>query len=99
MIPGLGYLYSGHKGTALTSLLVNGLLMYACYTSIQNENYGLAVLTGVISLSFYIGNISGSAKARCRAQGAPAIRSVKHADGARRQQDSFLVSVRDHLMF
>lgn len=66
IIPGLGYVYSGHKQTALSSIIFNGLLAYASYTSFKSENYGIAVLTGLFSFSFYIGNISGSVKSAQR---------------------------------
>lgn len=35
IIPGAGYLYTKHKGSALTAFLVNSLLGYATYTSIK----------------------------------------------------------------
>jgi len=66
VIPGLGYIYSGHKQTALSSLVINGLLAYATYTSYKNENYGMAALTGLFSFSFYMGNIAGSVKSAKR---------------------------------
>ena len=66
IIPGLGYLYSGHKGSALTSLLVNGALGYATYTSIKSQNYGLAGLCGLFTVSFYIGNINGASRSATR---------------------------------
>lgn len=66
IIPGLGYLYSGHKGSALTSLLVNGALGYATYTSIKSQNYGIAGLCGLFTVSFYIGNISGASRSATR---------------------------------
>lgn len=66
IIPGVGYAYTGHKQTALTALLVNGLLTYATYSNIKNENYGMGILTGVFNLSFYIGNIYGSTKSAHR---------------------------------
>lgn len=66
IIPGLGYAYSGHKGTAISAFLINGLLAYATYTSFKNENYGLGILTGVFNLSFYIGNIYGGVKSAKR---------------------------------
>lgn len=62
IIPGLGYLYSGHKGSALTALLVNGALGYATYTSIKSQNYGVAGLCGLFTMSFYLGNINGAAR-------------------------------------
>lgn len=66
IIPGAGYLYAGHKGSAATSLFINGLLMYATYTSIKCDNYGVAGIMGFFSLSFYIGNINGAAKSAKR---------------------------------
>lgn len=66
IVPGLGYLYSGHKGSALTSLLVNGALGYATYTSIKSQNYGVAALCGLFTASFYIGNINGAGRSATR---------------------------------
>ena len=66
IIPGCGYLYAGHKQTALSALLINALFGYATYSSIQNKNYGVAALTGTLSLAFYIGNIQGSSKSAKR---------------------------------
>jgi tetratricopeptide (TPR) repeat protein len=62
IIPGLGYWYSGHPKSAITSLLVNCALGYATYTSIKTENYGVAGLCGFFAMSFYIGNITGAGK-------------------------------------
>lgn len=66
IIPGLGYMYARHKGSALTSFLVNSLLAYATYTSIKSQNYGVAGIMGFMSLSFYIGNINGAARSARR---------------------------------
>ena len=60
VVPGAGYAYAGHSQTALTALLVNGLLAYATYSNIRNENYGMAILTGIFNLTFYVGNIQGA---------------------------------------
>ena len=62
IIPGAGYLYAGHKGSALTSLFINSLLAYATYTSIKEKNYGVAGIMGFFSVSFYIGNITGASR-------------------------------------
>jgi putative membrane protein insertion efficiency factor len=62
IIPGLGYYYSGHKASALSSLIVNGLLGYALYSNIKSRNDGMTALVGLFSFSFYLGNISGSVK-------------------------------------
>ncbi len=66
IIPGLGYAYTGHKQTAITAFLVNGLIAYATYTNFKNENYGMGILTGVFNLSFYFGNVYGAAKSAKR---------------------------------
>jgi hypothetical protein len=42
--------------------LLNGLLAYATISNIKNDNTGMAILTGVFSLSFYISNIQGAFK-------------------------------------
>lgn len=66
VIPGLGYLYSSHKQTAISALVINSLLLYGTYTSIKKENYGMASLVGLFSFSFYIGNFSGAIKSAKR---------------------------------
>lgn len=66
VVPGAGYLYTGHKGSAITSFVINSLLMYTTYTSITGENYGLAGVMGFMSLSFYIGNITGAGRSAIR---------------------------------
>lgn len=66
LIPGAGYLYAKQPGSALTSLLTNTLLAYATYTSFKSENYGLGIIMGLFSASFYIGNIAGSGNSALR---------------------------------
>lgn len=66
IIPGGGYLYTKHTGSAITSLVMNSLLAYATYTSIKSENYGVAGLCGFLSLSFYFGNINGAGRSAVR---------------------------------
>lgn len=66
LVPGLGYLYTGHKGSALTSLAINSLLGYATYTSFKSKNYGVGILCSFVSLSFYIGNINGAGRSAIR---------------------------------
>lgn len=66
IIPGAGYLYTQHKGSALTAFIINSLLGYATYTSIKSENYGMAGVCGFLSLSFYIGNINGAGRSAIR---------------------------------
>jgi putative component of membrane protein insertase Oxa1/YidC/SpoIIIJ protein YidD len=66
IIPGVGYAYTAHTQTAISALIVNGLLAYATYSSFKTENYGMGLLTGIFSLSFYIANIYGSIKSAKR---------------------------------
>ncbi|MBC8053945.1 MAG: membrane protein insertion efficiency factor YidD [Sphingobacteriaceae bacterium] len=66
IVPGAGYAYSGHKQTAVSAFIINGLLTYATYSNIKNKNYGMSMLTGVFNLSFYIGNIYGASKSAKR---------------------------------
>jgi putative component of membrane protein insertase Oxa1/YidC/SpoIIIJ protein YidD/tetratricopeptide (TPR) repeat protein len=66
IIPGMGYGYTGHAQTAISAFLVNGLLGYATYSSFKTGNVGMGILTAVFNLSFYIGNIYGSAKSAHR---------------------------------
>lgn len=66
IIPGAGYFYTGHKQTAVSAFVINSLLAYATYTNIKSKNYGMAILTGIFNLSFYIGNIQGSIKSAKR---------------------------------
>ncbi len=66
IIPGLGYVYTGHNTSGISSLIINSLLFYAVYTSINTKNYGVASLMGVFSIGFYLGNISGSIKSAKR---------------------------------
>lgn len=60
IVPGAGYAYIGHRQTAISSFLLNGVLAYATYGNIRNHNYGMAALTGIFSTSFYIANIYGA---------------------------------------
>lgn len=66
IIPGGGYLYTNHKGSALTAFVINSLLGYATYTSIKSKNYGVAGVCGFLNLSFYIGNINGAGRSAVR---------------------------------
>lgn len=66
VVPGLGYLYAGHRQTALAAFLVNGLFAWATYSTFERRNYGLGVLVGVVSLGFYAGNIQGSVRSARR---------------------------------
>ena len=77
IIPGLGYLYTGHKGSALTSFLVNGLLGYATYTCFDKKNYGLGAICGFLNFSFYIGNLNGAARSAHRYNQATKNKTIR----------------------
>jgi putative component of membrane protein insertase Oxa1/YidC/SpoIIIJ protein YidD/TM2 domain-containing membrane protein YozV len=62
VLPGSGYIYSGHTMTGITALIVNGLLGYATYSSFKSGNTGIGILSGILNFGFYIGNIQGSGK-------------------------------------
>ena len=66
IVPGGGYLYTNHKGSALTAFVINSLLGYATYTSVKSKNYGVAGVWGFLGLSFYIGNINGAGRSAVR---------------------------------
>lgn len=62
IFPGGGYLYAGHKASALTAFLINGVLGCATYTSIKRKNYGVAAVMASFTVTFYAGNIMGAIK-------------------------------------
>ena len=66
IVPGGGYLYTNHKGSALTAFVINSLLGYATYTSVKSKNYGVVGVCGFLGLSFYIGNINGAGRSAVR---------------------------------
>ena len=66
IVPGAGYAYTGHKQTAISALLVNGLLAFATYSNFKKGNYGMGTLTGIFNLSFYVANIFGATKSAKR---------------------------------
>ncbi len=63
VLPGAGYLYSGKPGTGIAALLINGLLAWAVYDAVRQEQYGIAATAGFLGIGWYIGNIAGSASA------------------------------------
>ena len=66
IIPGCGYFYTNQPKSAITALILNGVLGYASYTSFKSKNYGVGAILSVLSLSFYIGNIVGSGNSAVR---------------------------------
>ena len=60
VVPGLGYLYTGHKQTALSAVLVNGLMFFGTREAIENEQTALAIGSGLFAVGWYFGSIVGS---------------------------------------
>lgn len=66
VFPGLGYAYAGFPKTAFTSFVVIGLFSWVAYEGIDREMYGLASVSGLFGLGFYVAGIKGSAWAAIR---------------------------------
>jgi TM2 domain-containing membrane protein YozV len=59
IIPGMGYLYAGEKGTALVSIIIIGTGSAVTYASYKNGLSALSVITGTITFFFYGGSVVG----------------------------------------
>ena len=59
IIPGMGYLYAGEKGTALVSIVIIGTGSAVTYASYKNGLGAFSVITGAITFFFYGGSIVG----------------------------------------
>jgi len=66
IVPGLGYLYSGERGTAMASFIVNGLFGWGTYEAFRKKEYGIGVVIGLFSLGWYTGNIYGGSASAAR---------------------------------
>lgn len=60
IVPGLGYAYAGHYGTAFSSLLLNGLLIWATVDAFADGNPAAGGIFFTLGTTFYMGNIVGS---------------------------------------
>ena len=60
IIPGGGFLYCARYQDALVSFLLNTAMMYAAYTSFENDNPALGGVLAFVEAGFYTGNIYGS---------------------------------------
>lgn len=59
-VPGLGYFYLGQKKTALTSFLINVLLIGGAVQLFVNHYYTLGSLTALLEIGWYAGGIFGA---------------------------------------
>ena len=66
IVPGAGYAYTEHYGTAAASLVVNGLLGWATVNAFRDGNNGAGGFCAVLASGFYVGNITGSAQSADR---------------------------------
>jgi len=66
LLPGSGYVYAGHVTTGISALLINSLVGFASYNSFKSNNNGMGILSGLVFLGFYLGNIQGSSKSIIR---------------------------------
>lgn len=66
LVPGSGYIYSGHTMTGISSLLFNSLFAFATFSSFRANNPGMGILTGLFGMAFYVANIQGSVKSAKR---------------------------------
>jgi hypothetical protein len=67
VVPGLGYLYAGHRKSALTSLLMNSGFALATIHAFDSGQSAFGAVLAMFSVSWYWGNIVGSAAAAHRA--------------------------------
>jgi len=63
VVPGSGHIYAGHYGDGITAFFLNGLFIAGTVVAVNQENYAVAGIVGVVGLPFYIGNIYGAANA------------------------------------
>lgn len=63
VLPGSGYAYAGSYGDGITALVVNAVFIAGTLSAVRSDNDATALLAGGIGLTFYAGNIYGSANA------------------------------------
>jgi hypothetical protein len=66
LVPGLGYAYSGEWGSALRSIVLNGLFGWAMYECADHDEWGLFAVTTFFELTWYTGSIYGGVDAAHR---------------------------------
>jgi tetratricopeptide (TPR) repeat protein len=66
VVPGAGYAYTEHYGTALASLALNGLLSWATIDAFQDGDTAAGITYSIFATGFYIGNITGSVQSADR---------------------------------
>ncbi len=66
IVPGVGYAYTEHYGTALASLVLNGLLAWATIDAFHDGDTAAGITYSIFATGFYIGNITGSVQSANR---------------------------------
>ena len=66
IVPGLGYAYCEHYGTAVASLAVNVLLAWATVDAFDDGNNAAGFTYSIFSVGFYLGNVVGSVQSAHR---------------------------------
>jgi hypothetical protein len=66
VVPGLGYAYCEHYGTAVASLVVNGLLAWATIDAFDDGDDAAGFTFSIFAVGFYLGNIVGSVQSAHR---------------------------------
>jgi TM2 domain-containing membrane protein YozV len=63
VIPGSGQMYAGRYRDGLVAFTVSSLFIAGTVVALNDENYPLAAIAGIVGLPFYVGNIYGAANA------------------------------------
>jgi tetratricopeptide (TPR) repeat protein len=66
VVPGAGYAYTQHYSTALTSLVVTGLLWWAGADAFKDGHEAAGATCSLFALGFHMGGIVGSAQSARR---------------------------------
>lgn len=59
IIPGMGYVYAGERGTGIVSMIIISAGTAVSYVSYRNGSESLALISGLITFFFYSGSIAG----------------------------------------
>ena len=60
ILPGAGYWYVGQKKAAFTSLVINGLFIWAAYRFFETGNIAAGIVTASLETGWYFGGINGA---------------------------------------
>jgi len=66
VVPGAGYAYAGHYGTALASVAVIGLLSWTTLEAFDDGHEAAGATCSIFAFGFYFGSIVGSAESARR---------------------------------